>query len=29
MESMDLGEIEWGVWSGFSWLRIGTVIRIL
>jgi hypothetical protein len=22
---MDLREIGWGVWSGFSWLRIGTV----
>jgi hypothetical protein len=22
---MDLGEIGWGVWSGFTWLRIGTV----
>jgi hypothetical protein len=21
---MDLGEIGWGVWSGFTWLRIGT-----
>jgi hypothetical protein len=21
---MDLGEIGWEVWSGFSWLRIGT-----
>jgi hypothetical protein len=21
---MDLREIGWGVWSGFSWLRIGT-----
>jgi hypothetical protein len=21
---MDLGEIGWGMWSGFSWLRIGT-----
>jgi hypothetical protein len=20
---MDLGEIGWGVWSGFIWLRIG------
>jgi hypothetical protein len=22
--SVDLGEIGCGVWSGFSWLRIGT-----
>jgi hypothetical protein len=22
---MDLREIVWGVWSGFTWLRIGTV----
>jgi hypothetical protein len=22
---MDLGEIGWAVWSGFTWLRIGTV----
>jgi hypothetical protein len=22
---MDLGEIGWGVWSGFSWLRTGIV----
>jgi hypothetical protein len=21
---MDLREIGWGVWSGFTWLRIGT-----
>jgi hypothetical protein len=21
---MDIGEIGWGVWNGFSWLRIGT-----
>jgi hypothetical protein len=21
---MDLGEIGWGVWIGFDWLRIGT-----
>jgi hypothetical protein len=21
---VDLGEIGWGVWSGFAWLRIGT-----
>jgi hypothetical protein len=21
---MDLGEVGWGGWSGFSWLRIGT-----
>jgi hypothetical protein len=21
---MDLGEITWGVWIGFDWLRIGT-----
>jgi hypothetical protein len=22
---MDLGEIAWEVWSGFTWLRIGTI----
>jgi hypothetical protein len=22
---LDLREIVWGVWSGFTWLRIGTV----
>jgi hypothetical protein len=22
---MDLGEIVWGVWSGFIWLRIGII----
>jgi hypothetical protein len=22
---MDLREIGWGVWSGLSWLRIGTI----
>jgi hypothetical protein len=21
---MDLGEIGWGAWSGFTWFRIGT-----
>jgi hypothetical protein len=21
---MDLGENGWGLWSGFTWLRIGT-----
>jgi hypothetical protein len=28
---MDLGEIGWGggVWSGFTWLRIGTIGRLL
>jgi hypothetical protein len=26
---MDLREIGWGVWSGFIWLRIGTVVRLL
>jgi hypothetical protein len=26
---MDLREIDWGVWSGFSWLRIGTVGGLL
>jgi hypothetical protein len=26
---MDLGNIVWGVWSGFSWLRIGTGGRLL
>jgi hypothetical protein len=27
---MDLREIGWGgVWSGFTWLRIGTVGRLL
>jgi hypothetical protein len=26
---MDLGEIRWGVWSGFTWLRIGTVGGLL
>jgi hypothetical protein len=26
---MDLGEIGWGVWSGFTWLRIGTVGELL
>jgi hypothetical protein len=23
--NMDLREIGWGVWSGFTWLRIGIV----
>jgi hypothetical protein len=26
---MDLGEIGWGVWSGFTWLTIGTVGGLL
>jgi hypothetical protein len=26
---MDLEEIVWGVWSGFTWLRIGTIGGIL
>jgi hypothetical protein len=26
---MDLEEIGWGVWIGFTWLRIGTVGRLL
>jgi hypothetical protein len=26
---MDLREIGWGVWSGFSWLRIGGSGRLL
>jgi hypothetical protein len=26
---MDLREINWGVWSGFTWLRIGTVGGLL
>jgi hypothetical protein len=26
---MDLEEIFWGVWSGFFWLRIGTVGGLL
>jgi hypothetical protein len=26
---MDLREIGWGVWSGFSWLRIGTLGGLL
>jgi hypothetical protein len=26
---MDLREMGWGVWSGFTWLRIGTVGGIL
>jgi hypothetical protein len=26
---MDLREIGWGVWSGFTWLRIGTVGELL
>jgi hypothetical protein len=26
---MDLREIGWGMWSGFSWLRRGTDDRIL
>jgi hypothetical protein len=26
---MDLTEIGWGLWSGFTWLRIGTVGGLL
>jgi hypothetical protein len=26
---MDLREIGWGVWGGFTWLRIGTVGGLL
>jgi hypothetical protein len=26
---MDLGEIGWGVWSGFHWLRSGASGRLL
>jgi hypothetical protein len=26
---IDLREIGWGVWSGFTWLRIGTVGGLL
>jgi hypothetical protein len=26
---MDLSQIGWGVWSGFTWLRIGTVGGLL
>jgi hypothetical protein len=26
---MDCREIGWGVWSGFTWLRIGTVVGLL
>jgi hypothetical protein len=26
---MDVREIGWGVWSGFSWLRIGIVGELL
>jgi hypothetical protein len=26
---MDLREIGWGVWSGFSWLRMGTIGGLL
>jgi hypothetical protein len=26
---MDLREISWGVWSGFTWLRMGTVGGLL
>jgi hypothetical protein len=26
---MDLEEIGWGVWRGFTWLRIGTVGGLL
>jgi hypothetical protein len=27
--NMDLREIVWGVWNGFSWLRIGIVGGLL
>jgi hypothetical protein len=26
---MDLREIGWGVWSGFTWLRVGTIGGLL
>jgi hypothetical protein len=26
---MDLREIGWGVWSGFTWLRLGIVVWLL
>jgi hypothetical protein len=26
---MDLMEFSWGVWSGFTWLRVGTVGGLL
>jgi hypothetical protein len=26
---MDLREIGWGVWSGFTWLRIGIIGELL
>jgi hypothetical protein len=26
---MDLAETGWGMWSGFTWLRIGTVVGLL
>jgi hypothetical protein len=26
---MDLREIGWGVWNGFTWLRLGTVGGLL
>jgi hypothetical protein len=26
---MNLRDIGWGVWSGFSWLRIGTDVGLL
>jgi hypothetical protein len=26
---MDLEDIRWGMWSGFAWLRIGTVGGLL
>jgi hypothetical protein len=26
---VELGEVGWGVWSGFTWLRIGTVGGLL
>jgi hypothetical protein len=25
---MDLRETDWGVWSGFTWLRIGIVVGL-
>jgi hypothetical protein len=26
---VDLGEIGWGLWSGFTWLRLGTIGGLL
>jgi hypothetical protein len=26
---IDLREVGWGVWCGFAWLRIGTVVGLL